>query len=186
VINFSSSALALTATLGLATLTGCSAAVTPAPTTPVASASSTANTTSTSSLKANLTYLIEEEKLAFDVYTALNELWGAKAFGNILQSEASHQSQVLSIMTAYGVADPRSAEAGVFVDPELQKLYDSLMAQGTQSLTEAYKVGVLIEETDIADLQKMLAENPPADVATMMNSLLSGSQNHLAAFSKKL
>ena len=69
-----------------------------------------------------------------------------------------------------------------FVTPQL----DSLMAQGTQSLTEAYKVGVLIEETDIADLQKMLAENPPADVATMMNSLLSGSQNHLAAFSKKL
>lgn len=170
----------------LAALTAC-APVTNQAATPTTSVTSSARSSSpTSALTSELQYLIEEEKLAFDVYTAMNELWGSRSFGNILQSEASHQSQVLAVLNTYGITDPRSSEAGVFANADLQKLYDDLIAQGKQSEVEAYKVGVIIEETDIADLQKMLSQNPPADVATMMDALLAGSENHLSAFNKKL
>lgn len=179
-------ALVSLSALGLA---GCSGSVTPtgAPTnSSVMSPTPTTTASSAAALADELRYLIEEEKLAFDVYTILNQTWGSQTFANILQSETNHQSQVLAVMKTYGVSDPRSSEIGVFENDDLQKLFDTLIAQGKTSERDAFKVGVIIEETDITDLKAMLASNPPADVTSMMNSLLSGSQNHLAAFSKKV
>lgn len=133
-----------------------------------------------------LAYLIEEEKLAHDIYTAMYELWGARAFGNILSSEANHQSQVLTVMNALAISDVRSTELGVFNDTELQKLYDDLLAKGSKSLVDAYEVGVAIEELDIADLTDMLSTATNADVIAMMENLRRGSENHLRAFNSKL
>ena len=133
-----------------------------------------------------LVYLIEEEKLAHDVYTVLGDAWGGNTFTNILSSETTHQDQVLSLLSSYGIADPRSSEVGVFVNPELQALYDQLIAQGMQSQTEAYKVGVLIEETDIADLTVAINSSSDQTIVNTLNKLLSASQSHLSAFSKKL
>ncbi len=65
-------------------------------------------------------------------------------------------------------------------------MYDTLVAKGSQNLTEAYKAGVTIEEVDIADLTASLQLVDPADsdIITMMETLLHGSQNHLRAFSR--
>jgi hypothetical protein len=133
-----------------------------------------------------LTYLIEEEKLAKDVYQAMLDLWGSKVFGNILKSEESHQSQVLSVMATRDIADPRSSEPGVFKNAELQKLYDELIAKGSKSAVDAYEVGVAIEVLDIDDLTKMLATAKDADVIAMMENLRRGSENHLRAFNNQL
>jgi len=133
-----------------------------------------------------LIYLIEEEKLAHDVYSAMFELWGSKVFGNILKSEATHQSQVLTIMNTRDIADPRSSEEGVFENEELQDLYDQLIAKGSKSAVDAYEVGVAIEELDIDDLTKMLATAKDADVIAMMENLRKGSENHLRAFNNQL
>ena len=133
-----------------------------------------------------LTYLIEEEKLAHDVYTVMYDLYGAKVFGNILQSESTHQDQVLGLLDAYGVEDPRSEELGVFNDPDLQALYDQLIAMGSQSAQDAYQVGVLIEEKDIADITDQLATASDQDVVDVLERLRSGSENHLRAFNRQL
>ncbi len=133
-----------------------------------------------------LVYLIEEEKLAHDVYDAMFALWGARVFGNILQSEATHQSQVLTVMQSRGIADPRSASPGVFVNKDLQSLYNELVAKGSRSAVDAYEVGVAIEELDIKDLTEMLATAKDADVIAMMENLRKGSENHLRAFNNQL
>jgi hypothetical protein len=133
-----------------------------------------------------LLYLIEEEKLAHDVYTAMFDLWGARVFGNILKSEQTHQSQVLTVMNVRSIADPRSSTLGVFVNDELQALYDQLIAKGSKSVTDAYEVGVAIEVLDIDDLTKMLATAKDADVIAMMENLRKGSENHLRAFNNQL
>lgn len=133
-----------------------------------------------------LLYLIEEEKLAHDVYTVLGETWGGNTFTNILASETSHQDQVLNLLNSYGLTDPRSSEIGVFVNPDLQELYDQLIAQGLTSQTEAYKVGVLIEETDITDLTTAINSTSDATIVATLEKLRSASESHLAAFSKKL
>jgi hypothetical protein len=133
-----------------------------------------------------LNYLIEEEKLAHDVYTVMYDLYGSKVFGNILESESTHQDQVLGLLDAYGVEDPRSSELGVFNDPELQALYDQLIEMGSQSAQDAYQVGVLIEEKDIADITTQLATASDPDVVSVLEKLRSGSENHLRAFNRQL
>lgn len=142
--------------------------------------------TNTKSQEDLLLYLIEEEKLAHDVYTVMHDTYGAKVFGNILGSEQTHQSRVLTLLTARGIADPRSAELGKFNNAELQSLYDQLIMQGEQSAEEAYKVGIIIEEKDIADITAQLATATDSDIVAALEALHTGSENHLRAFNRQL
>ncbi len=130
-----------------------------------------------------LLYLREEEKLARDVYAFLYQQWGTPVFANIQASEQVHMDAMLGLLQRYDLSDPASATAGVFTNPDLQALYTQLTAQGSQSLTEAYRVGAAIEEIDILDLQKRLAETDQEDVRQVFTSLMNGSYNHLSAFS---
>lgn len=140
----------------------------------------------TSSTEDLLLYLIEEEKLAHDVYTVMYQKYGARVFGNILSSEESHQAQVLTLLKARNIADPRSTSIGVFQNQELQSLYDQLIQQGSISETEAFKVGVIIEEKDIADISAQLSTATEQDVIDTLEKLRKGSENHLRAFNKQL
>lgn len=135
---------------------------------------------------AALLYMREEEKLAHDVYLTLYAKWGLPIFQNISQSEQKHSDAVKELLDRYGLSDPASSSAGVFTNPELQKLYNELVARGSQSLSEAIQVGALIEEVDILDLQERLAQNDNADVEQVFNNLLKGSYNHLRSFTSTL
>jgi hypothetical protein len=73
---------------------------------------------------------------------------------------------------------------GEFADPEIQALYDELVARGRTSLTEAFTVGALIEDLDIRDLRDLATDTP--DVALVFGDLERGSQNHLRAFVRNL
>ncbi|MFB9960710.1 DUF2202 domain-containing protein [Agromyces bracchium] len=133
---------------------------------------------------AALTYLIEEEKLAHDVYVVLGDLWGAQVFSNIVGSETTHQELVAPLLSARGIDDPRSSDVGVFTDPDLQALYDELIARGSTSLEEAIRVGIAIEEKDLADLGAAIAAEDEADVISVLERLYVGSENHLASFER--
>jgi hypothetical protein len=154
--------------------------------TPPSETSAEAVATNKQTQEAQLLYLIEEEKLAHDVYTVMHEQYGAKVFGNILSSEQKHQEEVLTLLQARGLADPRSSELGIFNNAELQALYDQLIAQGKQNAEEAYKVGVTIEEKDIADITTQLATATDSDIVTTLERLRTGSENHLRAFNRQL
>jgi hypothetical protein len=130
---------------------------------------------------AGLLFMREEEKLARDVYNQLYSLWGQQMFQNIASSEQTHMDQVKLLIDRYALADPALA-VGKFTDPNLQTLYDQLIAQGSVSLTEALKVGALVEQTDINDLQSHLAETDNGDIQLVYNNLMSASYNHLNAF----
>jgi len=134
---------------------------------------------------ASLLFMIEEEKLAHDVYVTLGDLWGANIFTNISQSETTHQEQVLVLLDARAITDPRSSEIGVFVNPDLQALYDQLIDQGSVSQADAMQVGIAIETKDIADLAVAMAAEDESDVIAVYERLLSGSENHLAAFTRQ-
>ena len=182
-------ASALAAALLGAALAGC-AAVEPspdpsaAPDAAVAAPSPTA-TTDAASLSADLQYLIEEEKLAHDVYVTLGDAWDLRIFDQIAASETSHQNAVAGLLEAYQITDPRLDGVGEFSDPALQSLYDTLVAQGLASQAGAIQAGITIEQTDIADLSSRIA-TAPADVAAVLESLLRGSENHLAAFERQV
>jgi hypothetical protein len=133
-----------------------------------------------------LQYMREEEKLAHDVYILLYQQWRLPVFQNISQSEQTHTDAVKILLDRYGLNDPASGAVGVFTNPDLQALYTDLVARGSQSLAEALKVGAAIEELDILDLQKRLAQTDNADIQQVFNNLLQGSYNHLSAFTRTL
>jgi len=75
---------------------------------------------------------------------------------------------------------------GVFTDPELQKLYTSLVAQGEKSQVEAFRVGATIEDLDIKDLYDFMEQTDNADIRMVYQNLAKGSRNHLRSFTNQL
>lgn len=136
-------------------------------------------------VKAQLVYLVEEEKLARDVYAVLAKSSGNQKFANITKSEQTHMNNISAILKTYKISDPTiGAKAGVFKNATLARLYKTLITQGKKSEAEAIKVGILIEEKDIADLDKLAKIVTQADVKSAIALLRSGSVNHLAAFKR--
>ena len=135
----------------------------------------------------DLLFMREEEKLARDVYLTLYDQWNLSIFQNIAASESTHMDAILALLEIYGIDDPAAGKAiGEFTNPDLQALYDQLVAQGTQSLSAALKVGAAIEEIDILDLEERITQTENAEILAVYQSLLKGSRNHLRSFTKTL
>jgi hypothetical protein len=140
-----------------------------------------------SQVAADLAFMREEEKLARDVYSELAQKWGVATFSNIARSEQRHTDTIAALLARYGIADPAANKAaGKYADPALQKLHDDLVARGSKSLTEALEVGKLIEQVDIADLDKRIARTTQTDIVAVYKNLRAGSENHLSAFTRRL
>lgn len=132
-------------------------------------------------------FMREEEKLARDVYLYLYQVWGSQVFSNIAKSEDAHMQAVLGLINQYQLSDPAAnTEQGEFINPDLQALYDQLVAQGSIALKDAFLVGAAIEEIDILDLQDSIADTQRDDLVRVYENLLKGSYNHLQAFTKNI
>ena len=131
-------------------------------------------------------FMKQEEKLARDVYQVMYEKWGHITFGNIAVSEQRHMNAIDSLIKRYNLTDASPATAGEFTYPELQALYNELVALGNKSLEDALAVGVLIEETDIVDLKQALKTTRERPIRNVFSNLMDGSYNHLAAFTAAL
>jgi hypothetical protein len=125
----------------------------------------------------------EEEKLARDVYATLYDIWQVSVFNNISQSEQRHMNAVKVLIDKYELIDPViDSSVGVFTDPAFTGLYALLVDQGSESLVDALIVGATIEDLDIKDLQELLIQTDNEDITAVYENLLSGSRNHLRAF----
>ena len=137
--------------------------------------------------KARILFIREEEKLAYDVYQTMFELYGVNVFQNIPNSELSHMESMLNIIKKYNLADPMDTNPrGIYLNTTLQALFTQLVNQGKTNLVSAYKVGCLIEELDISDLTKSLDVTNNQDVRLIYDFLNKGSRNHLRSFYKNL
>ena len=135
-----------------------------------------------------LTFIREEEKLARDVYDWFYTQWSLQAFDNISNSEQKHMNAVGFLVERYNLIDPVGDKApGIFENPVLQDLYQSLTTQGEVSLNEALMVGLSIEEMDIRDIQNELDNTVDnQDITMVFDNLLRGSRNHLRSYASKL
>jgi len=134
-----------------------------------------------------LVHMRIEEKLARDVYIVMGELWNHKVFLNIQLSEQKHMEAMKRLLDKYNVPDPLTTDSiGVFPDPQFQLMYDQLIQQGNQSLTEALLVGKAIEELDIVDLENQLSFVDNPDIVKVYQNLKAASESHLVAFLKCL
>jgi hypothetical protein len=134
-----------------------------------------------------LLFMREEEKLARDIYIAMETKWNLRPFTNIKSSEETHMSALLYLIERYGLKDPVGLNApGQFVDAALQNLYNDLLQKGNTSVNDALTVGAIIEEVDIVDLKVRSLASDNKDINYVYEQLMLGSRNHLRAFVKNL
>lgn len=133
----------------------------------------------------DLKFMREEEKLAHDVYVTLFAEWGTTVFDNISESEQRHTDAVLGLLNKYGIEDP-ALDFGYFADPDLQELFNLLVAEGLKGELEALMVGALIEEVDMEDIVHAMDRTDKADILNVYGNLLAGSENHLESFVKNV
>jgi hypothetical protein len=131
----------------------------------------------------SLLFMIEEEKMARDIYDSLFEQTGLIQFDRISDSEQNHYDTLLATADKLGIdTSALSTESGVFTNVEVQNLYDQLIAQGSVSIDAAIDVGIAIETTDIADLYSAIESSEISLLGGVYGNLLDASYSHLTAF----
>ena len=139
-----------------------------------------------------LLFMREEEELARDLYLDIYEAKGSRltVFENISENaESQHAEAIRLLLVKYGIDDPSTGFRDTYTDPELQELYDLLLniAVGSDDLA-ALRVGALVEETDIQDIEtyKASVSAEHTDIISTYDNLLCGSRNHLRSFVKQI
>jgi len=130
-----------------------------------------------------LLLLLEEDKMARDVYTKLYQEWDLKQFGNISKSEQRHTNSIQQLLDDLNVPY-EILEPGQFHNQEIKALYDKFIERGLKGPKEALFVGATIEDLDIKDLQEAINSTDNQSVITVLEKLLCGSKNHMRAFSR--
>lgn len=143
-----------------------------------------------SEVKETIEYMGDEERLAYDLYTALYVKYDdVQQFTNIAQrSESKHIEAVQALMERYQITETEIT-SGVYAVPEIQTLYNELITLGENSKEDALKVGCIVEVTDIDDLNRDIAiaqDENATDVVATFEMLLNGSYNHYWAFDKAM
>ena len=138
--------------------------------------------TVTESEAAGLLFMREEEKMARDVYAYMFAKYNLPVFGNITKSENAHMLAVMRLITAFKITDNSTNNPGEYTNSHIRDLYQQLLAMGNISLVDALKVGVLIEQTDISDLDKELLVVQNSSIKTVYTNLKAGSNAHLKAY----
>ncbi|MBF0255236.1 MAG: DUF2202 domain-containing protein [Gammaproteobacteria bacterium] len=132
----------------------------------------------------SLLFMIEEEKLAGDLYQAFYAQTGLEIFGRIAQSEDRHYNALIrqAERADLNLEALQALGEGEFVNTDLQLLYNQMLAEGSISAEAALAVGQAIEQADIADLQGSLESLQSPALIGVYSRLLAGSENHLSAF----
>ncbi|MFT5659431.1 MAG: hypothetical protein ACI9TV_000047 [Sulfurimonas sp.] len=162
----------------------------------------------TQELKNTLSYMGNEERLAYDVYNKLYETYPEMIqFTNIATNgERPHIKAVQLLIQKY-IQDPieftnidlielnykntmiENMQAGTYDISAIQSLYDTLIAKGVQSAQDALEVGCIIEVTDINDLDvdiQLAQDSQASDILTTFEFLRDGSYSHYWAFDQGL
>lgn len=152
--------------------------------------------------KYTLAYMWNEERLARDLYLALNDSTPSQTLYNIAtNAETKHVESVetliqkydLNILNTTDFSGGYSAEAlaeyedGNYSLSEITDLYNTLYTKGSISLQDALEVGCMVEVTDINDLNEdiKLVEGVD-DIKIVLENLRSGSYSHYWAFDNAL
>lgn len=125
------------------------------------------------SIEKMIAYATEQEYLARATYGAIIDAYGdQRPFSNISNAKATHISLLESLLVNYNY--------------EIQtKDWDSLVAV-PESIKEAYEIGVVNEEKNIAMYESFLKEDLPEEVRDVFEKLINSSRKHLTAFQRQV
>lgn len=129
-------------------------------------------------------FLLEEEKLAGDLYDLFYETSGLKVFDRISNSEDNHFDNLAAQADKLGVdiSAILALPDGEYVNPEVQAMYDAWSVEGVASTQTAIEIAVEIETTDIEGLKDAAESVDVASLETAYLALAEASARHLDSF----
>ena len=133
--------------------------------------------------------MLEEEKLARDVYLALDVKWNSTVFSHISNSEQRHFDKMKTLAKQFGLTIPSSVitdEQGKFENKKLQQAFNEMVEIGSVSLANALRIGANVEEMDIQDLTEAMELTENEDILKVYRQLKQASEKHLQSFHKNL
>lgn len=134
---------------------------------------------------ADLIRLYEEEILAHDLYVTLGKTHtDIMPLKNIPRSEKMHRDALAAILKSEGIKVPKPPKGRRFVSDGLDQLFKQWRAEGMKSEAAACRVGVRLEDHDIADLRQAQIDFPKHK--EVLAQLEAASNNHLRAFHRNL
>lgn len=134
---------------------------------------------------ADLIRLYEEEIFAHDLYVELAAVHpDIMPLRNIPHAELRHRDAMAAVLEKAGIPIPKSPKNRRFRSAGLDDTYEDWLAEGRRSEAAACRVGVRLEELDIADLRAAAADFPAH--ARTLNQLEQASIRHLQAFHRNL
>lgn len=151
-------------------------------------------------LKVALSYMENEERLAYDIYKTLYSTYSdTEVLNNIAtRSESKHIEVTYKLLEKYDLnttalirvdeADYANITGKYDVD-SIQNLYDSLVEEGKTSKEDALKVGCKVEVVDVNDLDNYInlaKVSNATDIQEAYELLRDGSYKHYWAFDKEL
>jgi hypothetical protein len=134
-------------------------------------------------------YLIEQEKLARDLYGVLDTIWVTDVFNRMVNDELQHMDKLSAVAAEFMIDVPNhfnEYKPGQFVNADLRTLYLDLLADANFSLEDAYRACANLEERKIMNLRTALKEpNFDLEIATY-KTLLIGAEDNLKFFIRAL
>lgn len=135
--------------------------------------------------KKALLFMLEEEKLARDTYTFLDNKWSIEQFAMIKNAEQKHMDAIASVLDDYDISYT-ILPAGEFAEAKLQALYDQFEEDGVISDSLALRIGATVEDVDIQDLLDFENASSNDDVINVFSKLRCGSRNHMRKFTEPM
>ncbi len=135
----------------------------------------------------NLVFMREEEKLAWDLYREMHQIWGLSVFKSVSGEEKEHMKKMLGLLQMYNIPDPVQGDVpGRYVNVYISDIYQSLSQQGRRSVQDALKVCALQEEINILDLIRVSQSATQPKVLEVYAELQRNSISHLRSFAHSL
>lgn len=151
-------------------------------------AEETAGPTATSPLSAaqqqGMAFILEEERMAKDLYLEFYKTTRLPVFLDVAGSEEIHIASILTLMERRGLTGPAEAP-GVYADEALQEMYEDLLA-GADGPEAALRAAAHVEEASVHDLSMEIEGTIEPDLISVYGGLMVGSQKHLRTFVRAL
>ena len=122
-------------------------------------------------LEKMLTFALQDEYLARGEYQKIIETFGnQRPFANIIRAEERHIAWLKPLFKKFAIALPPDRGLELATIPA--------------TFTQALQLGAAAEVANIAMYKRFLKQDLPEEVSVIFNYLLSGSEKHLAAFTR--
>ena len=146
-------------------------------------ASPPATTTGKETVETLLLKQIDDERLAYQLYTKLSEIHpDITLYKDIIATKKHH----FSTLEDYARETYPNLETGrlkgPFLNHENRRLYQRSLTRGKASKKNAANVGVDLQEANIENIEHLLSLEPEPKLASILEDLKKDSKKHLSAF----